>query len=186
MKRKEVKIENLFNKFNLGCIIGFFLSWVFHKSFIASLLSYILVLAIGTFIFGFYEHKKKYYNLMLLLFVSSVYGIIVSAYSDPVNTTLTEFGNFTRADNAMEVTAEVNTWTGGLFGIMILLMVTIILTLLGLQYTSDIIKAFTPAIFVSSVVSVLLRITNLLDESMIYICFTLLIISAGIGYATRK
>jgi len=104
----------------------------------------------------------------------------VAAASDPINQTLTEFSNLTKADNALELTQEINTWVSGYFGIFILIIIFAATFGLTMFYTQQVSKSLVLALFIETVAAALLRLIALVPDVALYYSFPLFILSIGL------
>ena len=124
--------------------------------------------------------KKTIYAIMLILMVNLVFAL-----SDPINQTLTEYTNLTRADNILEIAVEMNNWLSGLFGISILLMVFVITFSLTLFFSRDFGSAILLASFLETFSSILLFVSGLVSDVAIYFSVPLFLFSLGFVMVRR-
>ena len=106
---------------------------------------------------------------------------IAQARSAAINQSLTEFTNLTTADNALEVTQEVNKWVGGMIGILLLVVIFAVAFGVTLYTTQDVSKALVPAFFIELFSAIILKLVGLVPDTALYYSFPLFILS--IGYA---
>ena len=99
------------------------------------------------------------------------------AYSTGYNTSLTEFGNFTNADNFLEITQEINGWLGYGFGNIILLLLGVIFFGVGLLFANSFSKVFLFASFMLSLTAMLLKAVSLITDLAFYFCLSTLVVA---------
>lgn len=97
--------------------------------------------------------------------------------SDPINQSLTEFNNLTKADNVLEVAQEMNSWVGGGFGIMIIMIMFGITFGVTMFYTQAISRALVLGFFIELITCILLRIVSLVPDVALYYSFPLFLLS---------
>lgn len=125
--------------------------------------------------------KKTLYLIILLITITAAV-----AYSDPVNTSLTELKNLTRADNPAEIFQEINVVTNGLIGIVILIAISFVSFALAQFYTREINKSMPVTFFATTSFAIVLRIADLVKDNAFYYCIVLLLLSVGIGVVKKK
>lgn len=119
--------------------------------------------------------KKAIYFLIGLILINTVFAL-----SDPINQTFTEYNNLTRADNVVEVAQEINNWIGGLFGIGILIVFGFLLFGVSQFFTNSVSTQFLFTGFMMSIISVFLRILNLLSDLPFYIVLSVTVIAVAV------
>lgn len=88
--------------------------------------------------------------------------------------------NITAANNIYELGTATNNLTEGLFGLLILMSVFIITFAVSSRWGFK--PAFATAAFVTAGIAVLIRLTNWIDDTPMYISFLLI----GVAYLIMK
>jgi len=122
------------------------------------------------------EIKKRLDPTIIILTFIFLSGTAF-ALSDPINQTLTEYNNFTRADNVLEVALEMNYWVGGLFGIVTLIGVFGITFITSLLFRNDFSKALMFALFIETISSIFLYVVNFVPDEAVFFSVPLFILS---------
>lgn len=120
-------------------------------------------------------------SLLGLILLNTVMGL-----SDPVNTSIEELRNLTRADNPLELTQEAHKLSGGKLGLFILIGLGIAALGLSTFFTRDIGKSLPITMLFITIMSALFSLFELSNETIFYGSFALLLLSVGIAFATRK
>lgn len=124
-----------------------------------------------TILFGF---------VMLILLSPSLLAL-----SDPINQTLTEYNNLTKADNFVEVAQEINVWVGGALGLTMLLIILMISFAMSMFFTQNVPKSLMFGMFITTFSSVLLRTVALVPDTALFYTFPMLILSVAIVIVRR-
>lgn len=124
-----------------------------------------------------------------ILFTGMIMFIILLtqtlALSDPINQSLSEFTNMTKADNVVELAVEINTWVGGAFGIMILVAVFGVTFAMTMFFTQHIARSMTLSMFIVLISSILLKIVGLVPDLAIYYSVPIFLLSVAFAIITR-
>lgn len=99
------------------------------------------------------------------------------ALSEPINQSLDEFTNMTRADNFLELAIEMNTWLGGLFGITFLIGIFAVSFGMTMFFTRTIASSLLFSMFITTLSSVFLMVVGLVPEYAVVFCVPLFIMS---------
>lgn len=119
--------------------------------------------------------------IVLSLFISLMVGSTLSAaLSDPINQTFSEYNNLTKADNVVEVAQEINQWIGGMFGIGILVILGFLLFGVSQFFTNSVSSQFLFTGFMLSIISVFLRIMELLSDLPFYMILSVTVVAVAI------
>lgn len=125
--------------------------------------------------------KKGFFYIILgLVMLNAVFGL-----SDPINQSLSEFNNLTRADNVLEFTQEINLWVGGLFGITFLVLIFAVSFMLTLFFRNDIGKAMMFSMFITTVTSILLYTVNLVPDEAVFLSVPLFLLSLAFAVINK-
>lgn len=107
--------------------------------------------------------KRIIYAIIGIMLLTNVVGL-----SDPINQTLTEYNNMTKTDNILEFTQELNSWVGGLFGIVFLIIIFAASFTVGLFFNTDMSRAALFSMFITMISSVFLYISGLVPDTAMY------------------
>lgn len=136
--------------------------------------------------------KKKFFDkiegrqtkiiVTILIFVALIMALVSSsmdalALSDPINQSLDEFTNLTRADNVLEITQEFNNWVGGAFGLVLIVLIAGSTFVLSLYFTQYVERALVVTTFITVIMSVLFRIVSLVPDTVVYYTIPLFVFS---------
>lgn len=116
-----------------------------------------------------------------MLILDTVFGL-----SDPINQTLSEYNNLTKADNVLEVGLELNVWLGGIFGIVLLLIIFAVLFGMSMYFTQNMGVSLTFSMFITTVTSIFLKVVNFVPDEAVYFCVPIFIISLGYTIISNK
>lgn len=118
---------------------------------------------------------------MLTALVSNVLG-----YSDAINQTLSDFNNFTRADNFLEITQEANAWLGYSFGIVLLIVLAIVYFGTALLFVNQFSKASLFTSLMLTITAILFKAINIVSDLAVYFCLIMLIVTLGANIIGRR
>lgn len=99
------------------------------------------------------------------------------AYTEAGNVSSTAFQNFTKADTIQETITTINAWTGGVFGIMILLAFFFISLSMGGFFTGQFSRSLLASSFMVTILAAFMRIAGLIPDLAFYGAFGVLIVS---------
>lgn len=109
---------------------------------------------------------------MFLLFMTMSFGL-----SDPINQSLDEFTNMTKADNVVELAQEINHWLGGLFGIAFLLGIFAISFGMTMFFSRTMSASLLFSMFITTVSAVFFNVIGLVPEYAVIFTVPLFIFS---------
>lgn len=127
---------------------------------------------------------KKTIYLTLVLITLLLPGI--AARSAALNGTMPELDEFTTVDTPMEFTQTMNNITGGILGMVMLLVIAAVSYVVSLFFTNDVRKSAIMTAFVGTVIALLMRITLLISDRAFLFCLGCLFAAVGYGYMTRR
>jgi hypothetical protein len=133
---------------------------------------------------------KKVARMTLLFVIVMLVTCLISqksfALSDPINQSLDEFTNMTKADNALELTQEINRWVAGAFGVMLLIIIFAAAFGVTMFYTQAVSKSLVLAFFIELISAVLLRLISLVPDTALYYSFPLFILSIAFAVVSSR
>lgn len=124
---------------------------------------------------------NRFTRLALCVMLLAVMIHFAAGRSDPINQTLSEFNNLTMADDALEVTQEMNAWVGGLFGIFMLIIIFAVTFGITMFYTQAVGKSLALGFFIELMAAIMLRLVSLVPDTALYFSFPLFILSIAMA-----